>query len=270
MDLATLLGLLIGIVFLLFGILSTDLSLANLAMFWEPRSLFIVGGGTLAATFVSFPLRTILNSWRVAIGAFLHRPESAPEEVDRMVSYAQVARRDGVLALEAHARESADPFVAKSLRLAVDGTTPEVLEEILEHEILAISERHEAGRQVFAALARYAPAWGMIGTLIGLVLMLMQSSVDPSRMGVGLATALLTTFYGAVAANFLFGPIADKLRRRSEEELKLKTIVLRGIIAIQHGDNPRVVQEKLRSYLPMDDRVAPYPATGHEPAGAET
>ena len=250
MDLATLFGLLIGVFFLLLGIVSPQLIFENLDLFWEPRSLFIVGGGTMAALFISFPLETILRSWRVAIHAFIEKPGEPGTMIHRMVTLAEVARRDGILALQDHIAADDDPLLIRSIPLAIDGADPNDLETLLEEELDLIAERHQTGKRVFDCLAKYAPAWGLIGTLIGLILMLSQAAADPTRMGQGLAIALLTTFYGAVMANFLFGPIADKLAKRSAEELILKRIVLRGIVAIQSGDNPRIVQEKLRTFLP--------------------
>ena len=265
MDIATIIGFVVCTVFVLLGIVTGDLNFSNLASFVNERGILIVVGGTMGALFISFPIRTVLSSWRVAQKAFFHRPQDVAPLVKRMVEFAEVSRREGILALEQAAEGETDPFLTKSVLLAVDGTDPKVIQQILDQEINEIVDRHLVGKRVFDTLAKYAPAWGMIGTLIGLVIMLQGMSADDmGALGEGLGTALLTTFYGAVAANFLFGPIADKLGKRSEEEMTLKRIIMHGIIAIQTGDNPRVVQEKLRVFLPPNQQALQFLSSQEE------
>lgn len=250
MDLGTIAGLAVGIVCLGLGIFSRGVSPDALAAFAHLPSALIVVGGTLAALFLAVPLGSVVNAWRVAVKALFYRRPSSRLLVEELVRYAEVARREGILALEPAAESARDPFLARALGLAVDGTDPKEIEEILVGELDALAERHAAGRRIFEILAKYAPAWGLIGTLVGLILMLGSLEGNPSEIGSGMSIALITTFYGAVLANFLFGPIAEKLQERSEEEMAHKRIVLLGIVSVQSGDNPRIVRQKLRSQLP--------------------
>ncbi len=178
-----------------------------------------------------------------------------PDEViDKMVGYAERARREGMLALEEDSENESDPFLRKGLRLAVDGTDPQLLEKILETDVEQIENRHGEGAKVLSAGGTFAPAFGMIGTLIGLVNMLSNLD-DPTQIGAGMATALITTFYGAVLANAVFLPLAGKLETRSKEELVIKAMIIEGIMAIQSGDSPRIVEEKLKSFLSPAQRA---------------
>ena len=250
MDLATIVGLAVGLVCLGLGIFSRGASPDALAAFAHLPSALIVVGGTLAALFLAVPLASVLNAWRVAVKALFYKRPSQRATVEELVRYAEVARREGILALEPAAESARDPFLARALGLAVDGTDPKEIEEILTGELDALAERHAAGRRTFEVLAKYAPAWGLIGTLVGLILMLGSLKSDASNIGPGMSLALITTFYGAVLANFLFGPIAEKLQERSEQEMAHKRIILMGIVSVQSGDNPRIVRQKLRSQLP--------------------
>ena len=153
-----------------------------------------------------------------------------------------------MLALEEDSENETDPFLRKGLRLAVDGTDPQLLEKILETDVEQIENRHSDGAKLLGMGGTFAPAYGMIGTLIGLVNMLSNLD-DPTQIGAGMATALITTFYGAVLANAVFIPLQGKLETRSKEELIIKTMVIEGIMAIQSGDSPRIVEEKLKSFL---------------------
>ncbi|MHC5057327.1 MAG: motility protein A [Planctomycetota bacterium] len=250
MDLATIAGLAVGLVCLGLGIFSRGVSPDSLTAFAHLPSALIVVGGTLAALFLAVPMGSVLNAWRVVVKTIFYRRPSERALVEELVRYAEVARREGILALEPAAESARDPFLARALGLAVDGTDPKEIEDILAGELDALAERHAAGRRTFEVLAKYAPAWGLIGTLVGLILMLGSLRDDPAAIGPGMSLALVTTFYGAVLANFLFGPIAEKLQERSEEETSHKRIILLGIVAIQSGDNPRIVRQKLRSQLP--------------------
>ncbi|MHC4350826.1 MAG: motility protein A, partial [Planctomycetota bacterium] len=172
------------------------------------------------------------------------------------VELAEVARRDGILALEGMISEMQDDFLVRGIQMAVDGTDPEVIQAVMETELENLLERHENGKGMLDAMGRYAPAFGMIGTLIGLVAML-QNMDDPSKIGAGMAAALLTTLYGALLANIVFMPMADKLGRRTNEEALAKTIIINGVMAIQSGDNPRTVESKLVTFLPPALRPEP-------------
>ena len=190
---------------------------------------------------------------RVVKKAFFSKPKDVKQLIADMVRYAEVARRDGILSLENMTRDMADEFVKSGIQMAVDGTDPELIEQVMTNELDAVAERHQQGKALFDNLGKYAPAFGMIGTLVGLVIML-QNMDDPSAIGPGMAIALLTTLYGALIANMVALPIADKLAVRSEEEALLKRIVIRGVISIQSGDNPRIVEQKLQTFLPFVQR----------------
>jgi chemotaxis protein MotA len=172
-----------------------------------------------------------------------------------MVKYAEVARRDGILALENVTADIDDPFIVSGIQMAVDGTDPDLIEAIMMNDLEAVEARHAEGKAVFDNIGKFAPAFGMIGTLIGLVIMLKNMN-DPSKIGPGMAVALITTFYGALLANLVALPLAEKLGRRSREEVLLKMIVIKGVMAIQSGDNPRIVEQKLKTFLPTRMRDA--------------
>lgn len=249
MDVATVAGLAIGAVCLALGILYRGASPEALTAFLHAPSAILVLGGTFATLLISVPMHLVANAWRIAFKTLLHKRTSPHAMAEELVRYAEIARREGILALEGVADSVRDPFLARALSLAVDGTDPDQIREILSNELDAIAERHAAGRRIFDILAKYAPAWGLIGTVVGLILMLGQLR-NPEAVGPGMSLALVTTFYGAVLANFLFGPLAEKLHARSEEELALKQMILRGVVAIQSGDNPRIVRQKLKACLP--------------------
>jgi chemotaxis protein MotA len=247
MDIATLIGLLSGTVLLVYAVISTPG--ASPGMFVNYPSLALVVGGALAACLISAPMSTVVTTIKVLRNAFLHRSRLPNQLIKDLVRYAEVARRDGILALEGLTEEMDDPFLIKGVRLAVDGTDPEQTERILTAELEALVRRHTSGRRIFEMFAKYAPAFGMIGTLVGLIVMLCNMQ-DPSAVGPGMAVALITTLYGALLANFIFLPISDKLACRSGDEVALKEMIMLGILSISSGDNPRVVEQKLQAFLP--------------------
>jgi chemotaxis protein MotA len=248
-DIATVIGLIAAFGLVLFGILLGG----ELTQFWDAPSVAIVIGGTAAALLVSFPLQRIIGMIAVVRKAFFAVPQDPGAVIAKMVRYAERARREGMLALEEDSENEPDAFLRKGLRLAVDGTDPNLLEKILETDIGQIESRHKSGRSILETGGTYAPAFGMIGTLIGLVNML-AALEDPSTIGAGMATALITTFYGALLANAVFLPMAGKLELRSGEEILVKEMVIDGIMAIQSGDSPRIVEEKLKSFLSPSQR----------------
>jgi chemotaxis protein MotA len=174
------------------------------------------------------------------------------------VVLAEIARREGLLALDAKLDRIENPFIRLGLQMAVDGTRPEVIENILRTEVEAVSARHKEGKKLFEQLGKFAPAYGMIGTLLGLIMMLSNMS-DPSNIGQGMAVALITTLYGALAANVLFVPFAEKLSFLNKQEMVALEIIIRGVMDIQSGENPRVIQQKLNTFLPPKARM-PEPA----------
>ncbi len=251
MDIATIIGLVTGTGLLLWAIMSK----VSLGTFIDPASFAIVLGGAFASAMISFPMRNLVGVAKVVKNCFFAKTKDPNELIADMVRYAEVARRDGILSLENLTSEMGDPFVVSGIQMAVDGTDPDLIESILMNELETIEERHSEGKALFDNIGKFAPAFGMIGTLVGLVIML-QFMDDPSKIGPAMAVALLTTLYGAVAANLFALPMAEKLGLRSREELLLKMIVVRGVMAIQSGDNPRIVEQKLKTFLPHSLRVA--------------
>ena len=244
MDIATIIGLAAA-----FGLVGWSIMTGgNLSAFLNLPAAAIVLGGTLGSLLVHFPLSRFLGLFQILRKTFVFVQPEPDDVINKMVKYAERARREGMLALEDDSETEEDEFLRKGLRLAVDGTDPQLLEKILHTDLQQIENRHIEGARILAAGGTFAPAFGRIGTLIGLVSMLSNLS-DPARIGAGMATALVTTFYGAVLANALFLPLAGKLETRSREELLNKEMVIDGIMAIQSGDSPRIVEEKLKSFL---------------------
>lgn len=250
MDLATVIGLITGSALLLWAIMGRS----DIGTFLDASSVAIVGGGSVAAVLVSFPIGHILSVARILRNCFLTRAQDPRELITDMVKYAEIARREGILALENVTGKITDPFLVSGIQMAVDGTDPDLIENIMMNDLETIEARHAEGKALFDNIGRFAPAFGMIGTLVGLVIML-RNMDDPSKIGPAMAVALLTTLYGAVLANLVALPLADKLAIRSREELLLKMIVIKGVMAIQSGDNPRIVEQKLKTFLPTRVRV---------------
>ncbi|HEO72381.1 MAG TPA: motility protein A [Candidatus Hydrogenedentes bacterium] len=244
MDIATIIGLIAGVGLVVITIIVGG----NPGVFWNAPSIVIVLGGTLAATFLNYPLSDVLRVFNTVKNAFIHRETNPAGLIEKLVNFATIARREGILALESHAGEAGDEFLEKSIQLAIDGTAPELIKDILTTEIAFMEDRHALGQGVLNAMGTYSPAFGMIGTLIGLVQMLATLD-DPSKIGAGMAVALLTTLYGALMANVVFLPAAGKLRVRTANELLCKEVIIEGILSIQSGDNPRVVEQKLKSFI---------------------
>jgi chemotaxis protein MotA len=245
MDLATIIGLVLA-----FGLcLAAILLGGSIIPFIDIPSLLIVVGGTIGAGLINYPMGHMVSAVGIAKHAILHKPDSPQERIAMMVEFSNKARREGVLSLESELERVTDKFMITGLQLVVDGQETQALNDILRTEIDFLMDRHKSGADIFTTLAAFAPALGLIGTLIGLVQML-QSMDDPSSIGPAMAVALLTTFYGAVLANLIFTPIAGKLKTRSSSEVLLRELTLEGIVAIASGDNPRLVEQKLQAYLP--------------------
>jgi chemotaxis protein MotA len=244
MDIATLIGFVAAIGLILFGILMGS----PLKLFWDTPSFFIVIGGTLGIVFINFPLKDLFGVIGVAKNAFVAKTHEPQKLIPTFVDFATKARREGILALENAASQLMDPFFKQGLELVIDGLEPQSIRDILESEIEYIEKRHKRGNDVLLSIGQFAPAIGMVGTLVGLVQML-QSMSDPSSIGPAMAVALMTTFYGAVLANLFALPMAGKLSARSTEESLLKGMIVEGIMSISAGDNPRIVERKLHAYL---------------------
>lgn len=249
MDLATLIGL-IGCFGLLIGAIVQG---SSLLIFLDVASTLIVVGGTLGVTFVAYPFAAVLGAFSVARKAFFVKESSPESTIEKLIAYAGKARKEGILSLQSVMNEIDDDFFLKGLQMAVDGQEPEALKEMLEMEITYIMERHDQGAEIFSSIGGYAPAMGMIGTLIGLVQML-QTMDDPSTIGPAMAVALLTTFYGAILANIICLPIAAKLKLRSNSEVLVKTLIAEGMRSILGGENPRLMEQRLHSFVAPSQR----------------
>lgn len=252
-DILTPLGMIAGLAIVSFGII-TNADVTGFLYFIDPASLLIVLGGVFGAMLVSFPLKDIKKLFVVIKQAFTHEEHNLKELIDVFVSLSERARKEGLLSLENAASEMNDPFMKKGILLAVDGLEPEVINDIMNAEISAMEERHKKGRMMLERAADLAPAWGMIGTLIGLVLMLRNLN-DPDSLGPNMAVAIITTFYGSVLANLFFLPMANKLAVKTEKEVFFKQIIIEGVIGVQSGQNPHILEEKLSAFLSDKERL---------------
>ena len=251
MDIATIIGLILGTGLIVGAILMKT----SIMTFVDPASVAIVIGGSIAAVLISMPLQYLLRFVGVTKKVFFSAPVDPVGHVKTLVRLAEVARRDGILSLESQLNEvSHDEFMARGLRMAIDGQDRTIIELAMESELATLIERHSTGRAIYDNLGKYAPAFGMIGTLIGLVIML-QNMSDASALGPAMAVAMITTFYGALVANLFAMPIADKLGVRSDQEIAVKALIVHGVLSIQAGDNPRVVQQKLSAFLTNAQRA---------------
>lgn len=245
MDLTTVVGFLIAWILVIGGMAAGG----NIGAYVDIPSVLITVGGTIGAIIMSYP-GDILKSVAGAVkSAFVSNEVNLLAMVQTIVSFAEKARREGLLALESDVADLDDEFLRKSIQLVVDGTDPELVKAILDTEIGILEDRHSVNKSVFDSTAELAPAYGMIGTLIGLIAML-GNLQDVSALGPGMAVALITTMYGSMMANMICIPIAKKLAARSSRETVSMELMVEGILAIQAGENPRIVEEKLKVFLP--------------------
>jgi chemotaxis protein MotA len=249
-DLGTTLGLVVA-----FGSLGASVLIegGNVRALVSIPALIIVFGGTLGATLISIPLKEVLKLPQLLRLAFFPRHVDHVHTAQEIVRLAGVARRKGLLQLESEMANLTDQFMTKGLALVVDGTDAEMIRETLETEVEAMEARHKSGAKIFLTMGGLAPTLGVTGTVMGLVNMLAKVS-DPASMGSSIATAFLATLYGVASANLLFIPIGNKLQARSEEERHLYYMLLDGLLSIQSGASPMVVEERLKSYLTPKDR----------------
>lgn len=251
MDIATVIGIMGA--FLLIVVSIAIAPGASAKAFIDYPSVMMVIGGAIAALLTSMPLKDALKVVGVLKKVIFNKSEDITAIIQLVVSLAETARRDGLLALENRLSEISDPFVVLGVQMAVDGTRPEVMEDVLRTEMEAVAARHHTGKLIFDQIGKFAPAFGMIGTLVGLIIMLGNMS-DPNAIGPGMAVALLTTLYGAIVANAVALPIAEKLGYLSRQEQIRMEIIVRGIMAIQAGENPRVIEQKLTTFVPPKQR----------------
>ncbi len=249
LDLTTIIGLVVGLFLTFFGIVGGDQGLPGIWNFYDPMSIVITFGGTFTC------LLTMSGSFKDYIGGFksitkaLKKPSiDIPSTIKHIITLSNTARKEGLLALEESAANLEDPFLKKGILLIVDGTDPELVRNILETELNCMEERHKDKISFWENMASMGPAWGMIGTLIGLILML-KTLDDLDAVGPNMAVALVTTFYGSILANWFATPIATKLKNNSASEIMMKEVMVEGLLSIQAGENPRVIEEKLKSFL---------------------
>lgn len=253
MDLATALGLLIGLIGIGYGMFREG---GGPQAFIQDSAFMIVIGGTVGAVLISFPLRQVLLVPRAIQKSFFYKePISAAEVVEIFVRLADKARREGLLALEEEEESLPDPFLRKGVQLVVDGTEPELIRSVLEIDIELMQKRHTEATKVLEAAGGYAPTMGIIGTVMGLVGVL-QRLEDPSELGHAVAVAFVATFYGILTANLFWLPLANKLKQRTEQEVLLRQLMLEGVMAVQSGENPRIIRSKLEGFLPPAARQA--------------
>jgi chemotaxis protein MotA len=257
MDIATLLGTLAA-----FGLVAVAMVRGvGFSAFLDLPSLLIVVGGTVGVVLMNYPMGSLLGTAKASVKTLLYRPSSIMLMKKRLVELAQHARRDGLLSVQDEIESVRDPYLRKALEMVVDGLDLQAIDGILRQELDNTDERHQRGIEIFSSMAAYAPAMGLIGTLIGLVAML-QNMSDPSSIGPAMAVALLTTFYGAILANMVFNPVAGKLRTRSREELLYKEFILIGVVSIASGENPRILEQRLHSMMAPTTRVSAFPEPG--------
>jgi chemotaxis protein MotA len=253
MDLATVIGIGTGLTVLIIGIIAAGLP--PLALFDVP-SIFITFGGGIAGTIIANPLSGTQALPKVTRKVFFETKFDTANLITTLVSFSEKARREGLLALEDDVNDLPDEFLKKGIQLVVDGTDPELVRNIMETEMGNMAGRHKNGMAWWDTLGSLAPGFGMLGTLIGLIGMLRNlGSGDTAAIGTGMAAALITTLYGSFIANLFAIPFVRKLTRRSEDELAMKQIMIEGTLSIQSGDNPRIVKEKLSSFLSPTERV---------------
>jgi len=252
MDIATLIGIVGGVIVVGWSIVSGAGN--DVMSFVDLPSVLLVLGGMMAATFIATPLKSVLGLGAIVKKAFLQKLPSPQTLIEELVSYAEMARRDGILSLEHVTREIKDEFTVKGIQMAIDGTDPEVIEQILKSELDRVADRHVRGKAVLDTMAKYAPAFGMIGTLIGLVQML-GTMDDPSTIGPAMAVALLTTLYGALIANVVALPIHEKLGAKSKLQEVNLTLIIDGILQIRESKSPALIREMLIAYLPEQHRA---------------
>lgn len=253
MEITTLIGIVMAFVFTIIGIFWGG---GNIMAFVDPSSVMITIGGTLAGVFAAYSLSDFMALPKIIGMAFTKVNYDSVGCINTIVSLATIARKEGMLALDENANTLEDPFLKKGIMLVVDGTDPELVKNIMEAEISSIEDRHSRGQGMIDIIGAFGPAFGMLGTLIGLIIMLGNLD-DPSKLGGGMAAALVTTFYGSIIANVIAIPINAKLKTISGQEILYKEIMLEGLLSIQAGENPRIIEEKLYSFLPRSAKAAP-------------
>ncbi len=267
MDIASLLGVVLCFIFMILSIVF-GAGITGVKYFVDAPSAMITFGGAFMAVLASRTMPSFIGGLKSYTLIFKQPNYDTKSVIKQIIDLSNTARKEGLLALEEAAGSIEDPFMKKGVLLIVDGTEPELVKAILEAEIDAMSERHKENYTFFADVAGMGPSWGMIGTLLGLVLML-QNMSDPSSIGPSMAVALITTFYGSVLANWFCYPAENKLKARDGAEYTLKSIIIEGLLSIQAGENPRVTEEKLKSFMSPANRAAYEAENGTGDGGGE-
>lgn len=247
MDITTILGVISGISLIVVAIIMR-MGGVGLKGFFDVSSMFITFGGAFAATLVNYPMKQVLGVFKIAKKVLTEREEDPAKLINQFIYFTKIAHKRGILELEKELNKVNNEFLKRGVQLVVDGADQERIRAELETEITFIRERHRVGQEIFLTLGTYCPAFGMIGTIMGLIMMLARIE-DQSQIAGGMAVALLTTFYGAVAGYLLFLPVAGKLKRRSEDEIFIKEVIIRGVLSLQAGEIPSVMEAKLKAYL---------------------
>lgn len=250
MDLIPVIAIFAGLTLIIIAIMIQG----DIMIFWSLSSLLITILGSFFALMASFPLKVLLQTPTILRQAFFHPMDNRRDLVTLATSLSRKARSEGLLSLEDELIEIEDAFLVKGLQMVVDGIEPDNIRQIMGLEIEAIERRHQVGHRIFSSWGELAPAFGMIGTLIGLIVMLSDLQ-NADAIGIGMATALITTFYGALYANMVLIPIANKLRNQTNDEIYTREMMIESILSIQAGLNPRIVEEKLTSYLSPKERL---------------
>lgn len=252
-DIASLIGIVLCLILCIYGIVDSGGSLGAVMRFLDLPSAVITFGGAVSCVLAMYNLQEYIGGFK-SFTLILKAPQmDVKGMIQKIIDLSNVARKEGLLSLEEAAGDIGDDFLKKGILLVVDGTDPELVRGIMETELVCTEERHKQNIGFWDALGAMGPAWGMIGTLIGLINML-QDMDDPSSIGPSMAVALITTLYGSLLANWICAPVAAKLKRNSSEEITMKEIMIEGLLSIQAGENPRVIEEKLKSFLAPKDR----------------
>jgi len=261
-DLASIIGLILCFGMLVFGILDAG-GFAAIGSYLNFPSALITFGGSFAAVLTQYSMSDYVAGLKSISLIFKVPNANTAEVIQKIIELSNVARKEGLLSLEEAAADLEEPFLRKGILLIVDGTDPELVRAIMETELMSLDDRHKKKIGFWENIAAMGPAWGMIGTLVGLVNML-NNMEDASAIGPAMAVALITTLYGSLLANWIATPVANKLKANNGAEMMVKEIMIEGLLSIQAGENPRVIEEKLKSFLAPADRVAEEDAGGEE------
>ncbi len=254
MDIASLLGMILCFAMLIFGIMS-NAGVGGILEYVDFPSAIITFGGSFAAILTSYNLTDYIAGLKTITLIFKTPKSNTSDMIKKIIELSNIARKEGLLSLEEAAADMDEPFLKKGVLLVVDGTDPDLVRAIMETEMSCIEDRHRNRIGFWEALAAMGPAWGMIGTLVGLVDMLYHMD-DASAIGPSMAVALITTLYGSLLANWICTPTANKLKADNATEMMQKEVMIEGLLSIQAGENPRVIEEKLKSFLAPKDRAA--------------